>query len=143
METNKKIFLVDDNLFTTEIYAQHLIRKGFQDIERYEDGYACLAQIESRPDIVFLDHQMPGLTGLEVLKKIRRFDPSIFVVFLSGQEDLGTAVESLKYGAFDYIIKDQAALERMDDVLERIERTEAYLLTQKRPWLSKFLGLFL
>jgi DNA-binding NtrC family response regulator len=70
--------------------------------------------------VIFLDHHMDDISGFEVLKKIKRFDANIFVVMLSGQESMATAVDSLKFGAFDYIIKGDNALSRITDVMNRI-----------------------
>jgi polysaccharide export outer membrane protein len=73
------------------------------------------------------------------LKKIKRFDPNIFVVMLSGQESMKTAVDSLKYGAFDYIIKGDESFNRITDVITRITEIQVHLELAK-PTIWKKLG---
>lgn len=118
--TSLKIFLVDDDLFSLHLYEQHLRNLGYADIHAFDNGTGCLNELIHQPNVIFLDYSMKILNGLEVLNKIKRFDPNIHVVFISGQEDISTAVSSLKYGAFDYIVKDDKALQQIEKVLTKI-----------------------
>jgi DNA-binding NtrC family response regulator len=63
--------------------------------------------------LVTLDYSLPDMEGEKVLKSIREFDPDISVIIVSAQEKIGTAVELLKAGAFDYITKDEDAKDRI------------------------------
>lgn len=130
MKANKpfKIFIVDDDLFCLNIYEQHLHNMGYFDISLFESGTSCLNNLTKQPDIIFLDHGMDALNGEEVLKKIKRSNPNIYVVFISGKEDLETAVNSLRYGAFDYIVKGQNDGKRIEQVLERIHQIKEMLI---------------
>lgn len=70
------------------------------------DGSDALQAIKrERPDLVLLDHNMPGLTGLEVLRQIHQIDPGIRVVMITGTMNDGDAAEALKMGAFSYVPK--------------------------------------
>ncbi len=115
-----KIFLVDDDLFCLSIYRQHLNNLGYENISTFDNGISCVNSLSQQPQVIFLDHSMEGVTGLEVLKKIKSFSPDIYVIFISGQEDAETAISSLRYGAFDYIIKGETDLHHIKKVLERI-----------------------
>ena len=117
-----KAFIVDDDPFSTELYKKHLADNGFTSVVCFDNGQDCLNQLTQEPSIIFLDYQMQPLNGLEVLKKIKRFDPDIFIVLISAQLDMQVAINALKYGAFDYIIKGQNDLQMMDHVLEKISR---------------------
>lgn len=117
-----KAFIVDDDPFSTELYKKHLTDNGFTSVVCFDNGQDCLNQLTQEPSIIFLDYQMQPLNGLEVLKKIKRFDPDIFIVLISAQLDMQVAINALKYGAFDYIIKGQNDLQMMDHVLEKISR---------------------
>lgn len=66
-----------------------------------------------KPDVVTLDYSLPDMPGESILKSIRDFDPNISVIIISAQEKIGTAVELLKSGAFDYITKDEDAKDRI------------------------------
>ncbi len=136
---NYKIFLVDDDLFYLNMCEQHIKNLGFDDVTLFENGTDCLNNLTQYPDIVFLDHNMDMLDGFDVLKKIKRFDPNINVVMVSGQENLQTALNALKYGAFDYIVKGDRENEKMKSVIKRISDLDKIL---NRPKPSFFKKLF-
>jgi DNA-binding NtrC family response regulator len=142
METRTKIFLVDDNVFSLSIYQQGLENLGYTDLSLFFDGTHCVDNLHQKPNIVFLDYNMDDMSGLEVLEKIRRYDPDIFVVIVSAQEDLNIAVNVLKHGAVDYIVKDEREMERMEEVINRIESLRQTMATSKRSILQKLLFLF-
>ncbi len=137
-----KIFLVDDDLFSLEVHKQHLHNLGYADVRIYTDGQQCLNDLVEQPAVVFIDHMMEPMDGLKLLKKIKRFDPNILIVFISGQEDLAVAVDALKYGAFDYLIKGADLLDRMTGVMHKIESMMAQLTAaQKKKWFKLFPSL--
>ncbi|MCA6362155.1 MAG: response regulator [Bacteroidetes bacterium] len=120
MFENPKIFLVDDDPFYRLIYEKMLRRLGYSKITCFEDGQQAINQLTGHPEIIFLDHVMNNMDGLDVLLKIKRINPDIYVVFISSQESISVAVDALKYGAFDYIIKGQDDQGKISNVLERI-----------------------
>ncbi len=130
------IFLVDDDPFYIELLKQRLLTKGFERISTFLNGVDCLNSLSSKPDVIFLDHNMDTFSGYEVLKKIKRYDPNIFVVMVSAQEDIKTAVDSLKHGAFDYILKSEDDEQKISDVLSKIEQIKE-LQARKKPGLLK------
>lgn len=136
------IFLVDDDPFHLEILKQLLENEGLHNITCFSSGVACLENIHKTPDLVFLDHQMNVYSGHQTLKKIKRYDPNIHVVMISAQEDIETAVETLKHGAFDYIQKGDNLKEKVQDVLAKIEDVKT-LLAQEKPSLLQKLFKFI
>jgi DNA-binding NtrC family response regulator len=139
---SKKIFVVDDDIFHLEIMKQLLKEEGITEVSVFEDGVSVLNDIHHNPDVVFLDHQMDVYTGYEVLRKIKRHNPNIFVVMVSAQEDLKTAINTMKYGAFDYLQKDDMLNENVKSVLLKIEEVKE-LLRMRKPSLVKSLLNFL
>jgi len=119
-ENTLKIFLVDDDSFCRSTYRQFLANKGCSDIQEFGSGPDCLDHLYQQPDIIFLDHGMDPLTGLDVLKKLRISNPDAYVVFISGQANITTAVKALKLGAIDYIAKGVNELENIANVLDTI-----------------------
>jgi DNA-binding NtrC family response regulator len=115
-----KIFLVDDDAFCLNLYQQFLVKLGYSDISCFNSGRDCLANISQRPDIIFLDYNMEEMNGIDVLQSIKSFDNKINVVFISGQESVEVAVDALKYGAFDYIVKSKITLDVLKTTIERI-----------------------
>ena len=141
METNTelKIFVVDDDPFSLTMYEHHLRNLGYTNVTAFENGTACLNNLTKQPDLIFLDHQMEILNGVDVLKKIKRFNPNTFVVFISAQDDVQTAVNSLKYGAFDYIIKGDNDTVKMEKVLEKLHEVMDMMKKKKKGFLK---GIF-
>jgi len=139
-----KIFLVDDDLFSLSLYEQSLRNLGYQDITTFESGTDCLNQLNQNPQVIFLDHNLDNtLSGFETLKKIKRFDPNTYVVMVSGQEDMQQALDALRYGAFDYLIKGQNEVEKMQLVLDRIAQIQEMLSKKKPSTLKRFLSLLM
>lgn len=122
MTTSKelKIFVVDDDVFCLNLYQQFLNKLGYDDIICYNSGKDCLDNIMKRPDIIFLDYNMEEMNGIDVLQSIKVFDKDITVVFISGQENVEIAVDALKYGAFDYIVKSKITLDLLKTTIDRI-----------------------
>ncbi len=133
METNTalRIFVVDDDRFSLAVYTQHLHNLGYDDVTAFDNGSDCIRHLSDEPDVVFLDHNMESLNGVEVLKQIKEHNPDIYVVFISGQEDVQTAVNSLKYGAFDYIVKNAADTRKIEQVLLKIHEVKALLVLNR------------
>ncbi len=139
-ELTKNVFLVDDDIFQLEIMKQILSSAGIENMQAFESGLSCLEQIHQNPDIIFLDHQMDEYSGYETLRKIKRYNPNIFVVMVSAQEEIKTAVDSLKHGAFDYIQKDDQLEEKVKNVVVRIEEVTQLLKKRKPSIFESFLN---
>lgn len=141
LDRPQKVFLVDDDLFFRQL-LEHAIRNyGYTDVQAFDNGAACLDALIEEPDIVFLDQMMGSVSGTDALKAIKRFNPDIYVVLVSGQQQVQVAVDSLKYGAFDYVVKDERLDERLTKVLKKIEEVQA-LLASRKPAKPRFLSLF-
>lgn len=113
-------FIVDDDPIYNSFIRNYLESKGFTNLRMFFDGSTCLERLYQLPDIIILDFQMDDVNGLDVLKQIREFDPDINVIFLSGQNDVDVAVDSLKYGSIDYLIKDDETLINLTKVIDKI-----------------------
>jgi DNA-binding NtrC family response regulator len=119
-EKDFKIFLVDDDAFCLNLYQQFLNKLGYSNIFVYSGGKDCLDHINEHPSIIFLDYNMEDMNGIDVLQSIKQFDKDINVVFISGQESVEIAVDALKYGAFDYIVKSKITLDVLKNTIDRI-----------------------
>ena len=118
-----KICLVDDDLMCLNLYRQFLLQLGYTNIEIFDNGTDCLDNLEElHPDVIFLDYNMEEMNGIDVLKKIKHFDPSIIVLFISGQENIEVAINAMKQGAVDYIVKASLTPDRMKEIMERLEQ---------------------
>jgi DNA-binding NtrC family response regulator len=140
--TDWKIFLVDDDAFNLQLTRHHLESIGYTDIQTFVNGTDCLNRLMEHPNVVLLDHRMDDITGFEVLKKIKRYDPNIHVVMLSAQESIETAIASMRHGAFDYIVKGKQAFDQLNYVIHRLRRLQD-MLNNQRPSLWSRIVSFL
>ncbi len=102
-----KIFIIDDEKPHYELLMRS-IKKKFSGslIDYFEDAKEAIERLEhDTPDIIIVDYLLPGMNGLEFLKKLNREKRSIPVVMVTGEGDEDIAIESMKLGAFDYIVK--------------------------------------
>ena len=108
-----KIFVVEDNPTYLKFLGYVLSLNPDFEVELFENGTDCLNNLHKKPDLITLDFGLPDLMGGEVLEGIKTFDSSIHVIIISAQEEIGTAVELLKNGAYDYITKDDETQDRL------------------------------
>lgn len=116
---NRKIFVVDDDPFCMAMYEEHLQNMGFQAVSVYSSGKELKENLYKNPDLIFLDYNLDDIKGIELLTQIKEFNPHIHIVVVSGQENMDIAVQFLKNGAFDYIIKDENDMEKISIVIEK------------------------
>ncbi|MFZ2906333.1 MAG: sigma-54 dependent transcriptional regulator [Cyclobacteriaceae bacterium] len=108
-----KIFVVEDDQAYTKFIKYVVGLNPDYDVEFFATGKECLANLHKQPSVITLDYSLPDMPGEKVLEQIKKHDPGINVIILSAQEKIGTAVELLKAGAYDYISKDQETKERL------------------------------
>ena len=101
MET---ILIVDDDKSIR--YSLKRIMEGKYSIVTAQNGEEALDRVkESPPDLIIMDIKMPGRSGIDVLKEMRSIDPKSLVILMTAYGTTETAIEAMKYGAFDYILK--------------------------------------
>ncbi len=108
-----KVYILEDDAWYGSMLEHYLSLNPEYEVKRFEsprDFFACLHET---PDVVTLDYSLPDCDGTEVLKKIKEHNPDIRVIIISGQEDVATAINLLKNGAFDYIVKDDDTKDRL------------------------------
>ena len=100
-----KILLVDDEREFVTTLAERLELRDMN-VSMAMDGETALGIVENdRPQVVVLDVMMPGLSGLEVLEKIKAMDSKIQVILLTGHGATKDGIRGMQLGAFDYLIK--------------------------------------
>lgn len=103
--SSAKIMIVDDELIMRESLAGWLERDGHE-VTKAESGERCLSLLQqTRFDILLVDIKMEGMTGLEVLKQVKEDDPDVDIVMITAYGSISTAIEAMKNGAYDYLLK--------------------------------------
>ncbi len=102
----EKILIVDDDSSVRRAFAEFLKNAGFS-VAEAAGGKEALSAFtnDSHPDLVLLDLIMPEMGGLAFLGEVRKIAPDVPIIFISGYGDVSTAVEAIKMGAYDYMVK--------------------------------------
>ena len=125
-ERRANVLIVDDELGPRESLG--MILKPSFNIYSSEDGREAIQIIKNTNiDVVTLDLKMPIMSGEEVLKVIKDYDPTIEVVIITGYGTLKSAVEAIKYNVFDYILKPFNVSDILSTVKRCLERREMSL----------------
>jgi len=109
-----RILIVDDEQSVRDVLAEYFTEQGYE-VTTAASGLDALRGLgESRPDLVLLDVRMPGIDGIETLRRLRAVAPGVSVIMVTANEDVALARDTLKLGALDYVSKpfDFAYLER-------------------------------
>lgn len=119
-----KVFIVEDDQFTAAMLRHHLSLNPDNDVEVFHNGKNCLENLYKKPDVISLDYYLPGENGEVILRKIKAKAPDLPVIIVSGQEDVSTAVNLLREGAYDYIVKDENVKDRLWNLINHIRNKE-------------------
>jgi DNA-binding NtrC family response regulator len=119
MDENKAtILIVDDEDSIRDILCRKLESLGYDCVIAADGKEALWKTFMQDFDLVLMDIKMPGMSGMEVLPKIVTDHPDTSVVMLTALSDIGTAVEAMKLGAYDYLTKPF----NLDDLIMRVDR---------------------
>jgi len=139
-----RVLLVDDEVEFVDLLAERLEARDFA-VEKAYNGDEALQRIDDeKVDVVILDVVMPGKTGVETLREIKTKQPLVEVIMLTGHATVETAIEGMKLGAYDYLMKPtetpelvekiNGALARKREHEERIRKAEINSIMKRRGW---------
>jgi DNA-binding NtrC family response regulator len=121
-KTGPRVLLVDDEEQFLDVLSQRLGTRGI-DAETSTSGEEALVKIKNRNfDAIVLDVMMPGMGGIETLKRIRKEYPELQIIMLTGQGTVGKAVEAMKEGAIEFMEKPADINKLMDKIGEAKEK---------------------
>ena len=139
---NEKILIVDDEQMILELTSMVIASRGFEvrTVDNATDGYEIIER--ERPALVLLDYMMPRVNGLDALKEIRARFPDTYVIMFTGKGSEEVAVELMKAGASDYILKpfsNAKLVERIENVLRvrAIEMRNRELVNEQKKLLDE------
>lgn len=127
MKEVKTMFIVDDDSLLLTMAAHHLAKFRGIVIKTFSSGEECIKNLSLKPEIIFLDYNFDkagsnATNGIDVLKAVKETTPATEVIMLSGQDEIEVAVNTMKFGAFDYIVKNESSFHRAENAVRNIIR---------------------
>ncbi len=132
MKKNDLIFVVEDDQYYSFALVTFLESIGFTNIECFEFGADCLANSYKMPKLVLLDYNLADGKGIDIMLELISFNSNTPIVFLSAQDSVQLAIDTLKYGAYDYIQKDENAFIKLESIISKVSEGEKIIKKQKQ-----------
>ena len=139
-----RVLLVDDEKDFTDVLAERLEARDFTASKAYSGDEAMGLIRKKEVDVVLLDVQMPVKDGVSVLREIKAFNPLVEVIMLTGHSTVESAVEGMKIGAYDYLLKPTEtkdlvekialAYKRKSEQETRIRQAEIERILSRKGW---------
>lgn len=122
---NLLIYVVEDNKIYNRLVCEYLDKQGYKNVVPFMEGREAVRKVAGGevPAIVIQDYFLEDSNGIEVLQNIKKHSKLSEFIFLTGNENMEVAVNSIKYGAYDYIIKDNdMSLRKVANKIEKITK---------------------
>ncbi len=116
-----KIFVVEDDKVFAKTLKYHLELNPEYEVEIFPSARECIDNLFKVPSLITLDFGLPGMSGLQFLQWLKEHGKEVPVIVVSGQRDVQVAIDILKAGAYDYLVKDQDIFERIWAAISRIK----------------------
>jgi DNA-binding NtrC family response regulator len=136
---NQLIYVVEDNQVYNKLITEYLKKQQYTNVKPFFSGEDCVKSIEKgeTPEIIIQDYFLENMNGLDVLRKVKKLNPEPEFVFLTNNESMEVAVNTIKYGAYDYIIKDNITLDKVIDRIGKI--TQLKSLERRNRLIQKYM----
>jgi len=121
-DSKRYLFLVDDEPIQNEMLKDYLNERFLYEIKVFDNGEEAMQNMHLNPEIVVLDYHLSSQhkdakNGVEILKAMKDKHPETQVIVLSGQDKIDVAVDTMKYGAYDYVVKGESAFSRIENLI--------------------------
>lgn len=124
------IFVVEDDAWYRELLTHHLTLNPDNTVRGFESASDVLMALEQEtPDAITIDYRLPDLDGQQLIKRIRALAADSALIVISGQEDVHTALELLRQGVYDYLVKNEETRERLWNAINNV-RTQVLLRSE-------------
>ncbi len=131
-DSARKILIVDDNQDIRSLIQLTLVNQGY-DCHTADGAEAALAILKTEPvDMALIDVIMPGMTGLSLFRQIRQTYPETAIVFVTSVDDMNLAFDSVKEGAFDYLVKSKIPHRLVETVEQALGWRDANIERDRR-----------
>jgi len=119
------VFLVDDEPIQNEMLKDYLTERFIYEFKTFENGEDALQNMNLKPEVIILDYHLnnhlpDAKNGVDILKAIKDASPDTAVIMLSGQDKIDVAVDTMKYGAYDYVVKGESAFHRIENLMNNL-----------------------
>jgi DNA-binding NtrC family response regulator len=129
-EISELLFVFDNDIPHREMMASWLEDQDYK-VKVFDNGELCLNCLDENPGVICLDINMPGLSGLEILKQLRLANRDIAVMVITKNDTLDFAIEAMKIGAFDYLVKPVDKIRLKTNVEKAIEMHTMFTKIQR------------
>jgi len=119
-----RIFVVEDDEWYREFICYILSLNPDYEVKKFETGKEMLQHLHETPHVITIDYVLPDTDGATLIRQVKEFNPDIEAIIISEQSKVDTAVELLKMGAYDYIVKSKDIKERLLNVVNNIRKSE-------------------
>ncbi|HAE13799.1 MAG: response regulator [Chitinophagales bacterium] len=132
------VFIVDDEPMHAQMMEDHLRSKyPHFEIHSYKTGEECVDNMDKNPGIVILDYHLDSIdktarNGIEILNYITKQYPDTYTIMISGQDNIDVAVECMRSGAYDYVVKNETSFVRTEAAIERLFQHRVVLHSNKQ-----------
>jgi DNA-binding NtrC family response regulator len=135
------IFVVEDNEVYNKLIVEYLKKQDYTNVKPFFSGEECVEAIKKgeSPDVIIQDYFLEKMNGVDVLRQVKHFNPLPEFIFLTSHEDMEVAVNTMKFGAYDYIIKDKITLDKVVDRVKKILKVK--MLERKNKAIQKYIYL--
>jgi len=125
MKKDLPIFIVEDDPPVNTMLCMYLEKQGFSKVKGFFSSEEMLPELPKGNVIIIQDYDLPGMNGLETIRQTKSTHPQTDFIFLSGQKSIEIAIDALKCGAFDYIVKDSFAKENVLNKINNLMRIKS------------------
>ena len=122
MSANFNVFIVEDDEWYLKMLEYHIKMNPDNVVESFTSGKELIKNLNKRPDLITLDYSLGEESADEIIKQVKNFDADIPIVIISGQDDVTTAVDLLREGAYDYIVKNEDTKDRIWNIIKHLKQ---------------------
>jgi DNA-binding NtrC family response regulator len=136
---NSLIFVVEDNKVYNKLITEFLSKHQYTNVKPMFSGEECVKAIKGGevPEIIIQDYFLEKMNGVDVLRQVKKISSVPEFIFLTSHEEMEVAVNTIKFGAYDYILKDKMAPEKVMDRIRKITRLKH--LERRNKEIQKFI----
>lgn len=116
------VFIVEDDEWYLRMLEYHIKMNPDNEVHSFTSGKELIKNLNKRPDLITLDYSLGDENADDIVQQVKNFDADIPIVIISGQEDVNTAVDLLRKGVYDYIVKNEDTKDRIWNIIKHLKQ---------------------